>query len=244
MSSAGIVHSFSISTCLFSVKVLVCCEWRTVTSAEFLGEVDLRREHCSTPQGECLSRQVSLWQRWSWHCCCLIGMCLHSSEAHAVNWKCDCRLPLLWLILWATSWCCYCSDKYNGVKLLGEYEELKWSPTVRGGGPPVWGDMLRVGGCFSSGDMDESSSPRRLGLWHHSSLIKGGKQFLTDVLHCWLRGGGRGGRGRVRVRTLTTSNYTSHHWEEAQWEWRCLVLLGVCVSEWQTMEVIFVIDQI
>lgn len=241
MSSAGIVHSFSISTCLFSVKVLLCCEWRTVTSAEFLGEVDLRREHCSTPQGECLSRQVSLWQRWSWHCCCLIGMCLHSSEAHAVNWKCDCRLPLLWLILWATSWCCYCSDKYNGVKLLGEYEELKWSPTVRGGSPCV-GGHAEGGWVFflwwhgwvilstSSGPVtSQQSYQRRKAIPHRRPSL------LIEE---------RGGRGRGRVRRLTTSNYTSHHWEEAQWEWRCLVLLGVCVSEWQTMEVIFVIDQI
>lgn len=37
----------------------------------------------------------------------------------------------------------------------------------------------------SSGDEHESSSPQRLGFWHHSSLIRGGTQFPTNVFHSW-----------------------------------------------------------
>lgn len=55
----------------------------------------------------------------------------------------------------------------------------------------------------SSGDEHESSSPQRLGFWHHSSLIRGGTQFPTNVFHSWwMRQQG----------TDSKTNYASYLW--------------------------------
>lgn len=104
------------------------------------------------------------------------------------------------------------------------------------------GDMLGVGlQRGSSGDEHESSSPQRLGFWHHSSLIRGGTQFPTNVFHSWwMRQQGADSK----------TNYASYLWgmqsrPEVRYNKETDVCVCVCsrvsvTSVWQTAREIVV----
>lgn len=191
---------------------------------------------------------------------------------HLVSWieirenDCWLALPLernvtrgaLWLILWISSPCCSCYCFSTPSVPLAEMQThaanyCTVSPMV-GVHRGIWGSKMKQAsgaecvGWASSSDGHESSSPRWLGFWHHSGLIRGREQFPPQMSFTPDEWGRPVGVGTQQNKLCITS---LRRLAACCQDLRCVVILkgggrcvcamvGQCVSMWRTVRVIIV----